>query len=173
MNPTTITKYTDLHALLDSLTYGQTVTATWEHGDYRTTITGPVELNGTYALCERTIRYMSSDEVIGDIVPTLTSFEATVEQSVTITRDDPAALLELVKSLTHDQKVTAEWRSKDVERATIITGPVLRSGVDYPCIYVRGVGGEDNALLAYGDLLDTLYSVTATVARTVRWEREA
>lgn len=160
--------HTELHELLDSLTPGQTVVATWEQGDFNITSTGPVEIDRKYVGVYNSIRY-----AYGDIVPTLTSFEATIEQTTTATRDDPAALLELVESLTDGQKVTAEWRSKDVERATIITGPVLRRGVDYPGIYVRGVWGEDNALSAYGDLYVTLHLVTATVARTVRWEREA
>jgi len=91
---------------------------------------------------------------------------------VTVTRDDPAALLELVESLADGQKVTAEWRSKDGERATSTTGPVGRD-VDYECINVRGVWGEDNTLSACGHLHATLYSVTATATKTIRWEREA
>ena len=157
--------HTELHTLLDSLTHGQTVTATWKEGDFTITSTGPVEISGTYIRVFYCIRYESG--IINDSV---TSVEATVEQTTTATRDDPAALLELVKSLTDGQKVTAEWRSEDGERVTITTGPVRR-GVSY--VDVWDMWGEDNTLAAYGDLIANLYSVTTTVARTVRWEREA
>ena len=42
------THHTELHTLLDSLTHGQTVTTTWEQGDFNITSTGPVEINGKY-----------------------------------------------------------------------------------------------------------------------------
>ena len=160
-----IDKHTELQTLLDSLTHGQTVTATWKQGDFNVTSTGPVEIDRKYVGVYNSIRY-----AYGDIVPTLTSFEATVEQTTTATRDDPAALLELVKSLTDGQKVTAEWRSEDGERVTIVTGPVSRVGT---YVDVWDMWNEDHALSAYGDPLANLYSVTTTVARTVRWEREA
>ena len=160
-----IDKHTELHTLLDSLTHGQTVTATWKEGDFNITSTGPVEIDRKYVGVYNSIRY-----AYGDIVPTLTSFEATIEQTTTATRDDPAALRELVKSLTDGQKVTAEWRSEDGERVAITTGPV-RWGVTY--VDVWDMWGEDNTLSAYGDLIANLHSVTTTVARTVRWEREA
>ena len=159
--------HTELHTLLDSLTHGQTVTVTWEQGGFNITSTGPVKISGKYIGVFYCLRYES-----GNINYSVTSVEATVEQTTTATRDDPAALLELVKSLTDGQKVTAEWRSEDGERVAITTGPVVRD-VDYQCINVRGVWGEDNTLSAYGDLHVTLYSVTTTVTRTVRWEREA
>lgn len=164
---TTIVIHTEaeLHELLDSLTPGQTVVATWEQGDFNITSTGPVEIDRKYVGVYNSIRY-----AYGDIVPTLTSFEATIEQTTTATRDDPAALLELVKSLTDGQKVTAEWRSEDGERVMIITGPV-RCGITY--VDVRDVWNGDHALSECGDLIAPLYSVTTTVARTVRWEREA
>ena len=157
--------HTELHTLLDSLTHGQTVTMTWKEGDFTITSTGPVEISGK---CIRVFYYLRYES--GSINDSVTSVEATVEQTTTATRDDPAALLELVKSLTDGQKVTAEWRSEGGERVTITTGPV-RWGATY--VGVWDVWGEDNALSAYGDLIATLYSVTTTVARTVRWEREA
>ena len=157
--------HTELHALLDSLTHGQTATTTWKDGDFNITVTGPVEIDGTYIGIFYCLRYRS-----GDINYSLTSVEATVEQTTTATRDDPAALLELVESLADGQKVTAEWRSKDGERVTIITGPVRR---DVTYFDVWDMWDEDHALSECGDLITTLYSVTTTVARTVRWEREA
>ena len=165
MNSITITHLTELHTLLDSLTHGQTVTATWDQGDFNITATGPVEIDGKYIGVFYCLRYAS-----GGINYSITSVEATVEQTTTATRDDPAALLELVGSLADGQKVTAEWRSEDGERATITTGHVRR-GVTY--VDVWDMWGEDHALSERGDLITTLYSVTTTVARTVRWEREA
>ena len=164
---TTIVIHTEaeLHELLDSLTTGQTVVATWVDGEYHTTVTGPVSLTDVFAYCARPIRFAN-----GELASRLTSFEATVEQTTTATRDDPAALLELVKSLTDGQKVTAEWRSEDGERVAITTGPVVR-GITY--VDVRDVWNADHTLSERGDLLANLYSVTTTVARTVRWEREA
>ena len=157
--------HTELHTLLDSLTHGQTVTATWGQGDFNITATGPVEIDRKYVGVSKCIRHVS-----GDINYSVTSVETTVEATTTATRDDPAALLELVESLADGQKVTAEWRSKDGERVTIITGPVRR---DVTYFDVWDMWDEDHALSERGDLITTLYSVTTTVARTVRWEREA
>ena len=160
-----IDKHTELQTLFDSLTHGQTVTVTWEKGDINITSTGPVEIDGKYVGVFYCLRYAS-----GGIDYSITSVEATVEQTTTATRDDPAALRELVKSLAYNQKVTTEWRSEDGERVVIITGPV-RCGITY--VDVRDLWDEDHALSENGDLLANLYSVTTTVARTVRWEREA
>lgn len=167
---TIINTEAELHELLDSLTDGQIVTATWVDGEYHTTITGPIEVTGTIVFCRQTIRFTSTSGGGGCIFIKLTSLEATVEQPVTVTRDDPASLLVLIESLTGEQLVTAEWRSKGGERVTIITGPVRR---DLAYVDVWDMWNEDHALSEHGDLPTDLHSVTTTVAKTIRWEREA
>lgn len=157
----------ELHELLDSLTHGQTVTATWKRGAYSHTSTGPVSINGKYITVYYHIR-----NVAGCISPDVTSIEATVTQATTVTRDDPDALKALIESLADGQRVTAEWRSEDGERVTIVTGPVSRDFA-YECINVRDMWGEDCTLLGRGGLRTGLHSVTTTVAKTIRWEREA
>lgn len=155
----------ELHALLDSLTHGQTVTATWKHGDFLNATTGPACINGKYFTAYYHIR-----NAAGCISPDITSIEAIVEQPVTVTRDDPAALLALVESLADGQKVTAEWRSKDGEHAVAITGTVERDSF-YECVSMLDMWGRDYALLR-GDLHVHLHSVTATAVKTIRWERQ-
>lgn len=167
MNTTLIHTEAELHALLDSLTHGQTVTATWVDGEYRTTTTGPASINGKYF-----IAYFHIRSVAGCIFPELVSVEATVTQTTTATRDDPAALLALVESLNDGQKISTAWRSKDGERVMSITGPVRRDS-SYECIHVLDMWGDDHTMSGRGGLSASLHSVTTTVAKTIRWEREA
>lgn len=167
MNTTLIHTEDELHALLDSLTLGQIVTATWEIGEYRTTITGPVKFAGTHVFCGRTIRFSSVGIGSGGIVPKLTSFEVTVEQPVTVTRDDPAALLALVESLADGQKVSAEWR--EGAKIVKVTGEVCRSGNS---VFVGDLWYRVNTLARGPKLDDSLHSVTTDESQTVRWERD-
>lgn len=156
----------ELHALLDSLTEGQLITGTWKHGAFLNATTGPVSINGKYVTAYYHIR-----NVAGRISPDLTSIEAVVEQAVTVTRDDPPALLALVESLTVGQRVTAEWRLHNGELVMIITGPVR--SYKYGIATLGPLGSDEFGLSECGNLHAHLHSVTATVAKTIRWEREA
>lgn len=152
----------ELHALLDSLTHGQTVTATWKHGAFLNATTGPASINGKYFTA-----YFHIRNVAGRISPDITSIEAMVEQPVTVTRDDPDALLALVESLADGQKVSAEWR--EGAKIVKVTGEVGRSGNS---VFVGDLWYRVNTLARGPKLDDSLHSVTVTVAKTVRWERQ-
>ena len=156
----------ELHALLDSLTHGQTVTATWKHGAFLNATTGPASINGKYFTAYYHIR-----NAAGCISPDITSIEAIVEQPTTATSDDPDALRVLVESLADGQKVTVEWRSKDGECVVTVTGTVERDSF-YECVSVRDMWGRDYALSMRGDIHAHLHSVTATAVKTIRWERQ-
>ena len=151
---------TDLRTLLDSLTNGEHVKATWKRGEVEVTAEGPVHVDGPqHRSCHRVIRLPRF--VIG-----LTSIEVTRTEEVTVTRDDEAALHALFDSLEDGQKITAEWR--DAKGSIVITGTVENTDL---CQEVHGY--YSNLLRWGGDKLHRdLHSVT--VRRTVvqRWERE-
>ena len=151
---------TDLRTLLDSLTNGEHVKATWKRGEVEVTAEGPVHVDGLqHRSCYLVIR-----SGIG-FVSGLTSIEVTRTEEVTVTRDDEAALHALLDSLTDGQKITAEWR--DAKGSIVITGTV--ENIDL----CQEVHGYYSNLLRWGRVLHRdLHSVT--VRRTVvqRWERE-
>ena len=151
----------DLHTLLDSLTDGEHVKATWKAGQVEVTAEGPVYKDDLHCACFHTIRW---DD--GKIESTLTSVEVIRDGEVTVTRDDEEALRELIDSLEDGEAVTAEWRDKHGSMS--VTGTVLTAG---PRREVRGCGYS--VLRHYdGFLHSALHSVT--VRRTVvqRWGRE-
>ena len=173
---------TDLRTLLDSLTNGEHVKATWKRGEVEVTAEGPVHVDGLqhrscYLVIRSGIGFVSgltsievtrTEEVTvtrDDEAAGLTSIEVTRTEEVTVTRDDEAALHALLDSLTDGQKITAEWR--DAKGSIVITGTV--ENIDL----CQEVHGYYSNLLRWGRVLHRdLHSVT--VRRTVvqRWERE-
>lgn len=150
----------DLHTLLDSLTDGEHIKATWVYDGHTITVEGPIHKQGRRVGCYRYIRWHD-----GDINPTLTSIEVTRDEEVTATRDNEKALHALIDSLEDEGTITAEWR--DGSGTTTVTGAVRVSGDS--C----WVLGYLSLTLRWDDrmLLPSLHSVT--VRRTVvqRWER--
>lgn len=151
----------DLHTLLDSLTDGEHVKATWVYDKHTVVVEGPVSANDRGVWCDRFIRWTD-----GSINRSLASLEVTYDEEVTVTRDDEEALHALLDSLTDGQDVTAEWRNR--RGAMITTGHVHASD---GALEVRGYGV--NVLHWHRTGLHRfLHSVT--VRRTVvqRWERD-
>lgn len=152
---------TDLRTLLDSLTNGEHVKATWKRGEVEVTAEGPVHVDGPqHRSCHQVIR-----SGIGLVIG-LTSIEVTRTEEVTVTRDDEAALHALFDSLEDGQKITAEWR--DAKGSIVITGTVENTDL---CQEVHGY--HSNLLRWGGDQLHRdLHSVTTHRTVVHRWERE-
>ena len=154
-------KYDDLHSLLDSLTGGEHVKATWTIDKCLVASEGPVSVEDRYCECCMTIRWED-----GEISSTITSFEVTRTEEVTATRDDEDALHALLDSLTDGQEVTAEWRNENGSMA--VTGTAMS---DQNYMWVRGpvsfpLRSHD------GNLDPALHSVTVRRPIVQRWERE-
>lgn len=151
----------DLHTLLDSLTEGDHVKATWAQGEYLTTVEGPVRVSGLHYSCVRTIRWSG-----GEINNILTSFEVTRTEEVTVTRDDEEALHALLDSLAEGQEITAEWRSED--GVMTLTGAVRTIGS------LQELHGYTSIGLRWhtdGVLHPDLQYVTVHRPAVQRWER--
>lgn len=151
----------DLNALLDSLTNGEHIKATWKRAEHEIAIEGPVYVDGTYCECHKALRW--SDRTIE---PSLTSIEVTRTEEVTVTRDDEAALHTLLVSLVGGEKVTAEWRNES--GTMILTGTAT---LDAHGLLVRGAV---SFLLRHvdGRPYRTLHSVTVRRTLVKRWERD-
>lgn len=151
----------DLHTLLDGLSDGEHIKATWKFDRHVTTSEGPVDMDGRRVRCDLYIRW---DD--GGINDRLTSIEVAREEEVTVTRDDEEALHALLDSLEDGEVITAKWRNGD--GSMTLTGPVQTSGL------LREVDGYTYSALRLQDgvLHSALRSIT--VRRTVvqRWERE-
>ena len=152
-----------LHALLDSLTDGEHVKATWKRGEIEVTTEGPVHVGGAYCACFQAIRWNG-----GTINEYLASFEVTRTEEITVTRDDEAALNALLDSLTDGQEVGAKWRSK--AGAMILTGQVVLPAAAAG----RGVRGLITHPMRWSDGRFHQYLHSVTVRRTIvhRWERK-
>lgn len=153
--------YDELHTLLDSLTGGEHVKATWKNGKYTLAAEGPVYIDGTYCECSETLRWGG-----GAIEETLTSIEVTHTEDVTVTRDDEAALHALLDSLGDCEEVTAEWHN---EFGTMVLTAAVMSDRDY--MWVNGpvpfrLRCDD------GSLEPALRSVTVHRNVVKRWERD-
>ena len=152
----------DLHTLLDGLTDGEHVKATWAYNHEHTmTIEGPVNIDGGILQCNRPIRWED-----GIINPFLTSLEIANDEEVTVTRDNEKALHELLDSLKEGETVTAARGT--VEGTMSITGKVRTHGL------LREVTGYGNCGLRERNGVLHHFLRSVTVRRTVvqRWERE-
>lgn len=151
----------DLHALLDDLSHGEHVKATWVYNTHRVTVEGLVYKNDLYCSCFHTIRCTD-----GSIESTLTSLEVTRYEEVTITRDDEDALHELIDSLEEGQAISAEWCSEN--GTMIVTGAAKSYGVHAWLL------GYSYGTLRWrdGTLQSDLRSVTALRPVVQHWERE-
>lgn len=151
----------DLHTLLDGLTDGEQIKATWVRGAFLTINEGPVSIGGREVWCRGFIRWID-----GSINSALASIEVARDEELTATRDDEKALKALVDSSKDGEVITAEWRNSD--GSMTLTGPVQTSGL------LREVDGYTYGALRLQDgaLHSALHSVA--VRRTVvqRWERE-
>jgi hypothetical protein len=154
-------KTADLPTLLDSLTDGEHVKATWTYGEYVTSSEGPVHIDGDHCSCYGRIRW---DD--GTIAKTLTAVEVTHTDGTTVTRYDEEALHALLDSLEDGETITAEWCSED--GVMTLTGAVRTIGsLQEVCGYTTiALRWHDNGLL-HSDLQ------YVTVHRPVvqRWER--
>lgn len=157
MNKTT----NDLHALLDSLTDGEHVKATWTYESRVVTAEGSAYVGaGRFRSCHQALRWND-----GKIHGTLTSFEVTRIEEVTATRDDEKALDDLLDSLEEGEIVTAEWHNGK--------GPMTLTGPVHLSAYFQEVRGYTFETLRWRDsrLHDTLRSVTVMRPVVQRWER--
>ena len=152
---------TYLHTLLDGLTNGEHIKATWMYDEHTVTAEGPAYIYGQDVRCDREIRWED-----GSINRSLTSLEVARDEEVTVTRDDEEALHALIDSLEGGETVTAEWRNSDGSMS--ITGKAWISGL------LREVNGYGNCVLRYHDGVphQFLHSVTARRPVVQRWERD-
>lgn len=157
-----IIETTDPNTLLNSLTDGDNVKATWLRGKHALTVEGPVYIVGEmYCWGYTAIRWAD-----GEIESTLTSIEVTRDEEVTATRDEEDALNALLDSLKDGQEVTAELRYENW--SLIATGPV-----GSVCAGLRVLGPSGVWLrFASGKLPESLHSVTVRRTITHRWERD-
>ena len=152
---------TDLHNLLDELTDGEHVKATWTRGAFLTINEGPVSIGGREVWCRGFIRWID-----GSINSALASLEVANDEEVTATRDDEKALHALLDSLEDGETITAEWRNRD--GSMTLTGPAQASGLH------REVDGYHYGALRRhsGTLHPALHSITVRRPVVQRWERE-
>ena len=151
---------TSLHELLDGLTDGEHIKATWKVDQVKVTAEGAVVKVEKSLWCDRLIRWED-----GVIHPTLTSVEVTRDEEVTATRDDEKALHALLDSLEGGEAITAEWR--DEKGTTTLTGSV---GVDGAYKVVRGP--VPLPLCWSAGIPRFLHSITVRRPIVQRWERE-
>ena len=152
---------TDLHNLLDGLTDGEHIKATWKAGNVEVTAEGPVSIDGLEVSCWEFVRWDS-----GKVNSSLASVEVTREVEVTVTRDDEEALHELLDSLEGGETITAEWGNES--GSISITGKA-RADRAFREVYKY----QSNILRQYSGVLHH-HLRSVTVRRTVvqRWERD-
>ena len=151
---------TDLHALLDGLTDGEHIKATWVVDNHEITVKGPVMQIEDVLWCDRPIRWED-----GSINRYLTSLEVVRDEEATATRDDVDALNALVESLEDGWEVTAECL--DARGTMTFAGSVVVDGA-----YKYILGDERIPLRWSGGVLHhKLHSVTVRRPVVYRWER--
>ena len=102
---------TDLHTLLDSLTDGEHIKATWTYREHSYTVEGPVRVDGDYCACFRAIRWND-----GTIVESLTAFEVTRTEEINRLNRD-------LHSVTTHRTVVHRW-----EREKKAAGSAMSAG---------------------------------------------